>query len=58
MIGQGEWARRCAVCFNLQEALRQKAHREQRLAELGAELESLRPLHAREHSKRICALRA
>ena len=58
MIGEGERARRYAVCFNPQEAARQKAHREQLLAELEAEFESLRPLPGEAHSKRVCALRS
>jgi len=57
-IGEGTRARRYAVCFNPQEAVRQKAHRDELLAELEAELESLRPLPDKEHSKRTCALRA
>ena len=57
-IGEGARARRYAVCFNPQEAARQKAHREQLLAELEAELDSLRPLPGQEHSKRVCALRS
>jgi hypothetical protein len=57
-VGEGTRARRYAVCFNPQEAARQKAHREQLLAELEAELESLRPLPDTEHSKRTCALRS
>ena len=43
-VGEGTRARRYAVCFNPQEAARQKAHREQLLTELEAELESLRPV--------------
>lgn len=58
IVGEGERARRYAVCFNPQEATRQKAHREQLLAELQAELDSLRPLPQAEHSKRACALRS
>ena len=46
-VGEGTRVRRYAVCFNPQEAARQKAHREQLLTELEAELESLRPLPAR-----------
>ena len=57
-IGEGARARRYAVCFNPQEAVRQKAHRDELLAQLEAELESLRPLPDKEHSKRTCALRA
>jgi hypothetical protein len=56
-VGEGTRARRYAVCFNPQEAARQKAHREELLAEIEAELESLRHV-AEGHSKRECALRA
>jgi hypothetical protein len=58
IVGAGARSRRYAVCFNPQEAARQKAHREALLAELEAELASLRPLPEAEHSKRMCALRA
>ena len=57
-VGEGTRARRYAVCFNPQEAARQKAHREQLLTELEAELESLRPVLGEAHSKRVCALRS
>jgi hypothetical protein len=57
-IGEGARARRYAVCFNPQEAARQKAHREQLLTELEAELASLRPLPGEAHTKRVCALRS
>ncbi|MCU0503714.1 MAG: IS1634 family transposase [Anaerolineae bacterium] len=56
-LGEGTRARRYAVCFNPQEAARQKAHREQLLREIEAELESLRHV-AEGHSKRECALRS
>lgn len=56
-VGEGVRARRYAVCFNPQEAARQKAHREQVLTELEAELDSLRHL-PEGHSKRECVLRA
>jgi hypothetical protein len=55
-VGEGTRARRYAVCFNPQEAARQKAHREELLAEIEAELQSLRHV-AEGHSKRECALR-
>jgi transposase len=57
-VGEGMRARRYAVCFNPQEAARQKGHREQLLSELEAELESLRHSGEAGHSKRECALRA
>ena len=57
IVGEGVRARRYAVCFNPQEAARQKAHRDELLAELEAELESLRHV-AEGHSKRECALRS
>ena len=57
VIGQGERRRRYAVCFNPQEAQRQKAHREELLKELEAELASVsNPGDG--HSKRVCALRS
>ena len=56
-VGEGTRARRYAVCFNPQEAARQKAHREEILAEIEADLQSLRHV-AEGHNKRECALRA
>lgn len=58
VVGEGARARRYAVCFNPQEAARQRAHREERLRELEAELESLRHSPEEGHSKRECALRS
>ena len=58
VLGDGERRRRYVVCFNPQEAARQKAHREQVVYELEAELQSLRYLPAEGHTKRVCALRA
>jgi len=46
------------VCYNPEEAARQKRHREQVLQELEAELEALRIQRGASHSKRVCALRA
>jgi hypothetical protein len=56
VVGEGERRRRYALCFNPQEAARQKAHREELLKELEAELASLRD-SGDGHSKRVCALR-
>lgn len=58
VLGDGERRMRYAVCFNPQEAQRQKAHREQIVHELEAELQSLRYLPEEGHTKRVCALRA
>jgi hypothetical protein len=57
VVGEGERRRRYAVCFNPQEAARQRAHREELLQELAAELASLSHVD-KGHSKRACALRA
>jgi hypothetical protein len=57
-VGDGERRRRYVVCFNPQEAERQRKHRAQVLEELEAELASLREQGAGGHSKRVCALRA
>jgi len=52
-IGEGDGRRRYVVCFNPKEAERQKAHREELLAELREELKSLQA-----HPKRACRLMA
>jgi hypothetical protein len=58
-VGTGERRRRYVVCFNPDEAARQKHHREQALKELAAELASMRVhVPGDEHTKRECALRA
>ena len=57
VVGEGERRRRYAVCFNPLEAKRQKAHREELLNELEAELASLSDLAKVSHTKRVCALR-
>lgn len=57
IVGDGERRRRYAVCHNPQEARRQKAHREELLNELAAELASLSDLAKERHTKRVCALR-
>ena len=58
VVGEGERRRRYALCYNPQEALRQKAHRAQILEQLEAELGSLKGGDEDSHSKRVCALRA
>jgi len=58
VLGDGERRMRYAVCFNPQEAQRQKAHREQIVHEIEAELQSLRYLPEEGHTKRVCALRS
>ena len=57
-VGDGERRRRYVVCYNPEEAERQKQHREQILKELEAEIEGLRTQRGASHSKRVCALRA
>jgi hypothetical protein len=56
VVGEGE-RRRYAVCFNPQEARRQRAHREALVKELEAELASLADQGGEGYSKRACALR-
>jgi hypothetical protein len=58
VVGNGERRRRYALCFNPQEAERQKKHREEVVEELEAELASLRVTSTDGHSKRVCELRA
>ncbi|HLE60020.1 MAG TPA: IS1634 family transposase [Thermoanaerobaculaceae bacterium] len=55
VVGAGERRRRYLVCRNLQEAERQRQHREALLAELRAELARLDPA-APELTKRACEL--
>lgn len=59
-VGDGERRRRYVICFNPQEAERQRQHREELLNELAIELKSLsRPKRGTSgpaHSKRVCAL--
>lgn len=57
VVGEGERRRRYIVCRNLQEVERQRAHREEILAELQREIERLDP-HTPEHTKRACELLA
>jgi len=58
LVGDGERRRRYVVCYNPEEAERQRRHRAQVLEELAAELDSLRHQAGDSHSKRVCALRA
>ncbi|MBI4562433.1 MAG: transposase [Candidatus Rokubacteria bacterium] len=55
VVGDGERRRRYIVCRNLQEAERQRQHREEILAALKEELARLDP-KASAHSKRACEL--
>jgi Transposase DDE domain len=57
-VGEGERRRRYVVCYNAEEAARQRQHREQVLKELEAEIAALRLQRGASHSKRVCALRA
>lgn len=57
-VGEGERRQRYVLCHNPEEEKRQRAHREQVLRELEAELLTLRESGDDEHSKRACALRA
>jgi hypothetical protein len=58
IVGEGERRRRYALCYNPQEAERQRSHRAEVIQELEAELASLREASDEQHSKRECALRA
>lgn len=58
IVGEGERRRRYVVCFNPQEAARQRKHRDQVIRELEAELESLHHSAEEPHTKRLCQLRS
>ena len=58
IIGEGERRRRYVLCYNPQEAERQRAHRAEIIEALTAELASLRETADDEHSRRECALRS
>ncbi len=58
VVGDGERRRRYVVCYNPEEAARQKQHRDQVLKELQAEIDGLRAPRGPSHSKRVCDLRA
>jgi Transposase DDE domain len=57
VVGEGERRRRYVLCLNLEEAERQRLHREQVLVELNAELRLLREREA-DHPKAACTLLA
>jgi transposase len=57
-VGDGERRRRYVVCYNLEEAERQRRHRQQVLDELTAEIDSLAEQKGSTHAKRVCELRA
>jgi transposase len=57
-VGDGERRRRYVVCYNPEEAARQKQHRDQVLKELAAEIDGLGTPRGPSHSKRVCDLRA
>jgi hypothetical protein len=58
VVGDGERRWRYVVCHNPQEAARRRAHCDHVLAELTAELASLKQLSDQPHTKRACELRA
>ena len=58
IVGEGERRRRYVLCYNPQEAERQRSHRAEVIQELQAELASLREAADAQHSKRECALGA
>jgi transposase len=58
IVGDGERRRRYVVCYNPQEAERQRHHRAHLLRQLDAELDSLAEVDAQAHTKRACELRA
>jgi hypothetical protein len=57
VVGDGERRKRYVLCLNPEEAERERAHREQVLQELGAELTLLREREA-DHPKAACELLA
>ncbi len=57
-MGDGERRRRYVVCHNPQEEVRQRQHRQTLVAQLEAELTSLKDCEGAVHSKRSCQLRA
>ena len=58
VVGDGERRRRYVVCHNPDELKRQRRHRARVLAELEAELASLGDAKGKEHSKRMCEIKA
>jgi Transposase DDE domain len=58
VVGEGARRRRDIVCHHPQEETRQRAHRQELLRELEAELASLHEVKGEGHTKRVCELRA
>jgi hypothetical protein len=58
VVGEGERRRRYVVCHHPDEEKRQRAHRQQVLRELEAELVSRQEVQGESHRKRVCQLRA
>ncbi len=58
VVGDGERRRRYVVCHNPDELKRQQRHRARVIEELEAELASLGDVKGKEHSKRMCELKA
>lgn len=56
IVGDGERRRRYVVCHNPDEAARQQAHRSKLVAELEAEIATMKTDSDQGHSKRMCAL--
>ena len=56
IVGDGERRRRYVVCHNPDEAARQQAHRNKLVAQLEAELATMKTDPDRGHSKRMCEL--
>lgn len=58
IVGDGEARKRYVLAYNASEAKRQKAQRDQIVAEIESRLNSLKQLPAKEHTKTMCTLRA
>ena len=56
IVGDGERRRRYVVCHNPDEAARQQAHRSKLVAQLEAEIATMKTDSDRGHSKHMCAL--
>jgi hypothetical protein len=56
VVGKGARRRRYVVCFNPQELVRQRRHREKLLEELEAELMALKDLDSQSYTKRVFEL--
>ena len=58
IVGEGQRRRRYVLCYNPQEAERQRNHRAELLEHLEAELSSLKGAPKGRHTRRVCELRA